>query len=320
MNSNIEIPLALVGYHNHCIDGFTSAWIAQRKLEEQEYNVEMIALDYTSESIEGLFHMISQLEKDYNQKVEHLYIVDFSVTMPTINQFKLCYPNMRVMVLDHHKTAFEEYARYMEVEKESTLNKCFYNTTVMLDNNESGASLCWRYFYPNLPMPKLVAYVKDHDLWRFELGDETKWINKYIMSQEKTFVRWDDLHLDLDDPVIEAVILKVGSDIQEEHDDLVAEVAGRAVGITLAGCDGFCVCCPPELMSDVGHELAKASGSFGAMYHIDLGDNSVKWSLRSLNTGDFDVEVIAKKYGGGGHKNAAGFIRKLLEEVGVTHG
>jgi nanoRNase/pAp phosphatase (c-di-AMP/oligoRNAs hydrolase) len=44
---------------------------------------------------------------------------------------------------------------------------------------------------------------------------------------------------------------------------------------------------------------------------MDAPGDMVSCSLRS--NGSFDVSVIAKKYDGGGHKNAAGFQVKMLE-------
>lgn len=55
--------------------------------------------------------------------------------------------------------------------------------------------------------------------------------------------------------------------------------------------------------SEVGNELAKTA-DFG-MTWFERGDGITQFSLRSI--GDFDVCEIAKKYSGGGHKNAAGF-------------
>lgn len=66
-------------------------------------------------------------------------------------------------------------------------------------------------------------------------------------------------------------------------------------------------------MSEVGHELANQSGSYGLVWYLG-SDNMAKVSLRS--NGDYDVSAIAKQFGGGGHKNAAGFslpITTLLE-------
>jgi len=39
-------------------------------------------------------------------------------------------------------------------------------------------------------------------------------------------------------------------------------------------------------------------------------DTRWRYELRSI--GDFDVGFVAKKHGGGGHKNAAGFISDAL--------
>ena len=55
--------------------------------------------------------------------------------------------------------------------------------------------------------------------------------------------------------------------------------------------------------SDVGNELALRTNSFGIVWSED--GEGIRTSLRSVR--DFDVSEIAKKYGGGGHKNAAGF-------------
>ena len=70
------------------------------------------------------------------------------------------------------------------------------------------------------------------------------------------------------------------------------------------GANGLAANCPPHLQSDVGHELANQSGTFGLLWFIDK-DNNCRCSLRS--NGDYDVSAIAKAYGGGGHRNAAGF-------------
>ena len=67
---------------------------------------------------------------------------------------------------------------------------------------------------------------------------------------------------------------------------------------------GLAANCPPHLVSDVGHELANRSGTFGLLWSLDK-DGRCNCSLRS--NGNYDVSAIAKAFGGGGHKNAAGF-------------
>lgn len=67
------------------------------------------------------------------------------------------------------------------------------------------------------------------------------------------------------------------------------------------------------LQSEAGNALAQAAADrgelpVGIVWFRDRDMFQV--SLRSV--GDFDVSTIAKQYGGGGHKNAAGFRCKVL--------
>lgn len=71
--------------------------------------------------------------------------------------------------------------------------------------------------------------------------------------------------------------------------------------------------------------IRTTSGAMAAVYMYGTADGRVKTSLRS-NTDDIDVSVIAAKYGGGGHKRAAGCfmsldmennIREISEEFGI---
>ena len=67
---------------------------------------------------------------------------------------------------------------------------------------------------------------------------------------------------------------------------------------------GLAANAPAVLASDLGHELANKSGTFGLVWSM-AGDGQIHCSLRS--NGDYDVSAIAKAFGGGGHRNAAGF-------------
>ena len=77
---------------------------------------------------------------------------------------------------------------------------------------------------------------------------------------------------------------------------------------------------PYTLTSDAGHAMCNTpyDGTndlppFAACYW-DTPEGRV-FSLRSV--GNFDVSEIAKKYGGGGHKNAAGFRIPTKESAAV---
>jgi oligoribonuclease NrnB/cAMP/cGMP phosphodiesterase (DHH superfamily) len=67
----------------------------------------------------------------------------------------------------------------------------------------------------------------------------------------------------------------------------------------------------PILQSEIANYLCKMHSQYPfAVAYFDVGTQR-NFSLRSI--GDFDVAAIASKYGGGGHKNAAGFIKNIDE-------
>lgn len=290
----------LVAYHADCIDGFTSCWVAARALQRGGYEVDTLALKYDKES-EGL--LLEELSKE---RYRELFVVDSSLPTHLLATIARSYPAMRAIILDHHKTAFEKYAPDLEFKETTATQLAVHSAHVVLNNDECGASLCWKWFHTQeVQIPTLVQYAKDYDLWRFTLGEQTKWINKYLTSQQKTLETWDALDAAFEHPQTLGIILADGKKLQEAHDEEVAKVVERAFAFTLKGIPCLAVECEPLLTSDVGHLLAMKCGTFGAMYQIDAEKKGINWSLRS--NGDYDVSAIAKQFGGGGHKNAAGF-------------
>jgi nanoRNase/pAp phosphatase (c-di-AMP/oligoRNAs hydrolase) len=118
---------------------------------------------------------------------------------------------------------------------------------------------------------------------------------------------------------------KDGQAILRAHDQNVQSVVkggarkcliyiSNTLGASVCGnFDGLAANCPPHLTSDVGHDLADQSGTFGLCWFLDK-DNKCRCSLRS--NGDYDVSVIAKAFGGGGHRNAAGFETDIQILIG----
>lgn len=299
---------ALVAYHANCIDGFTACWVAVTALEKKGVKVDTLGMEYNQGSCEEL-HLALLRESNHDEDYSELYIVDFSVPINWLERYATL-QELRVTVLDHHKTAFEIYAPDMEIKPASVLDSLVYGAEIKLRNHMSGAAICWVHFNPEAGYtPNIITYTEDYDLWRFHFGDKTKYINKYLVAQPKTLREWDRIATRMDTAGGMSKILGTGKRLQGLHDKAVQQTAQMAIPIELCNYKGLTVHCPPELTSDVGHTLATKSGTFGATYTVVLGENRIKWSLRSND--DFDVSTIAKYYGGGGHKNAAGFETKL---------
>ena len=68
--------------------------------------------------------------------------------------------------------------------------------------------------------------------------------------------------------------------------------------------------CSSELTSDLGNIISSNDNvDFAVLWKYNHPKEEYYISLRTNNK--VDVSIIAKEYGGGGHKNAAGFATKI---------
>jgi oligoribonuclease NrnB/cAMP/cGMP phosphodiesterase (DHH superfamily) len=218
-----------------------------------------------------------------------VYIVDFSYPREILERLHGIADQLEV--IDHHETAEKELGG---------LEYALFN------NKHSGAVLTWKHFYPHFPVPLFLLYIEDRDLWRFELPFSREfaaglWTEKFDPEV------WMD-HLRVDSAIknfqaIGSVILRreaaaiekatYNPKTKEEHR---IEIDGVVVPFTNT----------TTLISEVCNELAK-DHPFATTFFV-MPEKTV-WNLRSdAECPDAaHVGAIAVKYGGGGHKNAAGF-------------
>jgi len=211
-------------------------------------------------------------------------MVDFSYKRPTLLQMAAMANSM--LILDHHKTAIEDLVDLPP------------NVQTTFDVEHSGSVLAWLHYFPHVEPPQLLLHIEDRDLWRFNIPF-TREIQANVFSYPYDFVAWDELMSK--DP---AVLIAEGSAIERKHfkdiNELIKVVTRpMMIGGTLVDVANL----PYTLTSDAGHALAKGH-PFAACYW-DTPEGRV-FSLRSTEEGA-DVSAVAKQYGGGGHRNAAGF-------------
>ena len=206
-------------------------------------------------------------------------IVDFSYDRETCDALAARYPHF--LVIDHHKTA------------QAALEGATY---AHFDMTKSGAVLAWEVFNPNLPVPEILAYVQDRDLWQWKLPYSEE-VNLAIHILDRDFDAWDRFDL--------ASAMNNGVAIKKYKDQLVKDIIERTGYVTPMG-DHLVACAnTPVLVSEVGNALCNNHPAADYAL-VNCNDAThITCSLRSV--GDFDVSTIAKQHGGGGHKNAAGF-------------
>lgn len=303
----------LIAYHANCIDGFTSAWACWRGLIDTTSvlsdDIDFIAMTYDEQK--AILYKAAEYDV--------IFMVDFSLS---INTLRMMPSKPKLIIIDHHKTAFDMYSEsflpntvYPHIFEHSNL----YGATVIMNLKESGATLTWKYFFPEGPVPTLAKYVRDYDLYRFKFP-ETKFLNRYFRTQEKTIENWELLGHALENVERRNMLTMIGKHLDTYHNQIVIDlITNSAEPCELAGETGLCVNCSPHFKDEVGNLLAEQSGTFGATWQQEP-NGKIKWSLRSI--GDYDVSVIAAKFGYGGHRNAASFYlstpTESVENLGIT--
>lgn len=262
--------MTTVIYHANCVDGFTAAWCAWRKFGDV-----------------ALYQDAQYGDEPPDCAGQDVVIVDFSYPRAVLE--RIAKTANSLLVLDHHKTA------------QSELEGLPYCT---FDMARSGAGLAWDELHGN-PRPRLVDYVEDRDLWRWALPD-SKAASAYISTVRRTFDDWHGLHIDFTNSRSFEQCLQAGSAVLRSIDGYVDHLAPQYREVMIGGHLVPCInttYAASELIGRLAEDCA-GRAPFAAGW-FQKQDGSFVYSLRSR--GGFDVSEVAKQYGGGGHKAAAGF-------------
>jgi len=307
----------LVIYHADCTDGYGAAFAAWLKLgDEAEY----VPMNYNSINPADLADLTDDRE---------VYILDFS--LPRVQMESVFRLAKRVVWLDHHKTAFEMWCSkapdlFFTIHKEADDQK-----HIVLDDCKSGALLAWEYFHPGTEVPMLIQHIDDRDRWVWALNGSAELHAALGAMQPWSFEKWQDVfELASDRGMLDlytegAAILRA----QKQHVERMAKQARKCRIIktepkpngehweanVLVDALGLAVNASLH-QSEVGHELANQSSTYGLVWYV-AADCRVRCSLRS--NGDYDVSSIARSFGGGGHRNAAGFETDIETLMGWLH-
>lgn len=282
----------LVIYHAHCLDGFTAAFIAHEALSKLGQEPELLADEYTK----GLV-AVALPEWPVDVVDRDIYIVDFSYPADMLRA--LCDQANDVIVLDHHESAVKKLqAAFPDLESLPA------NLTLILDQELSGAGLTWQHFNCFEIMPDLVAMVQDRDLWRFELEDSKAFCTA-LGTYEKTLRNWKNFLI----PTEVAALIHEGYVLLKAQDSQMRSIMQGLRDIVIAGHIVPVANCPGYLASEFGNYVMKAHRPPFSATYFD-GATHRHWSLRS-NDASVNVAEIAEVRGGGGHRNAAGFLTPL---------
>ncbi|MDO8504704.1 MAG: DHHA1 domain-containing protein [Candidatus Liptonbacteria bacterium] len=261
----------VVLYHGDCSDGFGGAWAAWKKFGKKAEYIGLFRGNHYPSGLRG----------------KELYFIDF-VYSPEITK-ELVGANKKVIGLDHHVTGKASVGLMAEGS--------------VYSENHSGAVVAWKYFHPKKKVPMLLRYVEDRDIWKWALP-ASKEISAIMDTFTFDFRFWDKAAREFEKNSSRKKYVEHGRVLKKYQDFLVKKLAGTAELVKLGKHKILAVNASHEFASELGHLLAVRRAPFGLVWSQDGIGTRV--GLRS--DGTVDVAKIAQKYGGGGHKAAAGFM------------
>lgn len=273
-------------YHNDLDGRCAGAIVAQY---ENNYNKnDFFEVDY-----------VMELPLDKIQKDEKVYLVDYSFKKNTVWQLeKILEKTKNVIWIDHHTSS-------LNLENELSWIK---DIPGLRRDKISGAVLAYIYLhdvqFDDLPYP--VQLVSDYDCWQYKFDPDTTYFKLGIETEN--FDALDDIWFDLlrKHPIVYELI-KTGKIIKNYIDQNNNYYRSHfAYETEIEGLKCLVV------------NKKTNSWVFGEKYYeypivmLWVFDGEKYIYSIFTNNENVDCSKIAEKYGGGGHRGAAGFTSKEL--------
>lgn len=270
-------PQPLILYHGHnCPDGFAAALAAWLYYEGK---AEFVGLDH------GEIRSVDDLPALDGRAV---YILDFSFADYILRAIEE--RAAKLVMLDHHLSAAEKLTGF----------RCRCGV-VHFDMKKSGSHLAWEFFQPDKPMPALIRFVEDRDIWLWRYPESAAFLAALDM-EPFDFERWHQI-AEFDAAQLASYIER-GHAMDEKFSKLAELIAEHASPVVFNGVTGLMVNTPGVFHSLVGDLLCRKSGTFALLWSVDK-NLVVKCGLRSKS--GFNCIPLAASMGGGGHAQACGF-------------
>ena len=217
-----------------------------------------------------------------------VYILDFSFS--TEIMFGIDAQAAKLVMLDHHKSAAEQLTGFA--------CRC---GEVHFDMHKSGSRLAWEFFQPDKPLPDLVRFIEDRDIWVWQYPESAAFLAALDM-EPFDFAHWAAMAA-FDAAQLQQFMAR-GQAMDDKFNKLAADIAEGAQAFVFNGQPGLMVNAPSVVHSLVGDKLSAKRGTFALMWSATKG-GVIKVGLRSQR--NFDCIALARSMGGGGHAQACGF-------------
>ena len=284
----------VVCYHAGCNDGFGAALVlwylfgGRGEYRAMRYDAPFKAEDYVGRLV---------------------LMVDFSLKRPAL--LELARAADCLVIIDHHKSARAELAELFSEDGASTPGSGDLQIYCWFDMEHSGATMTFQQVRSLLPhtvpvtkLQLLLSYIEDRDLWTWVLPNSREFSSALSMWH-KSFAGWNAKIRSYESvEVMYSSLVQEGDIILQRDRKLVDGLAARAVHRFFEGLHAIEVN-SNVFWSELGERLAHLAPV--VMVWGVQSDGRYRYELRTQDK-EVDVSELARLYGGGGHKAAAGFV------------
>ncbi|MBN2661570.1 MAG: hypothetical protein JXR54_09915 [Tannerellaceae bacterium] len=325
-------------YHSRDLDGWMSAAIVKHWFLndisnvvtwEHEARMEGDNVDFISKTVRGQSSSLHFLGWDYGDDIpdlsEYDKVIMCDISFPAEvmynaqEAFHISGGVSNFVWIDHHVSAINSVKKYFE-ERDAMANKGYPEGIRRTDF--AACELTWKYFFPDEAMPEIVRLIGRYDCFGHKGTDEEQKVLEFqygaraVISDYKTAYA-NLVSLDVRDQSNieekgEATYKYLCTEAKQTYAKAFpiefywAQDIGRVNG-NPKQCNAKFICVNQERFNPI---------NFGIDYHKEGYDGFAcfwykdgKWSFSLYNdNGQVDCSAIAKNYGGGGHKGAAGFV------------
>jgi oligoribonuclease NrnB/cAMP/cGMP phosphodiesterase (DHH superfamily) len=302
-------------YHSIDLDGWMSAAIVKHWSNQPAKPTEHIC---------GIFDYIGY---NYGQPIPNLSEYDKVILVD------VSFPKEEMLVLnkklgidfiwvDHHISAIKD------VEE---IHKDFILPNGLRDTKFAACELTWMFLFPDKPMPEIVRLLGRYDCFGHKgTEEEQKVLQFQYGARSRVYDMNDAYNYFIKDTQLHSIdlvkkVLSSGIEIYKYLCTEAKQIYKRAFPANFAlsqediyGGGGAILyrflCVNQDRFNPI---------NFGIDYHKDRYDGFAcfwfangKWNFSLYNdNGEVDCSLIAKQYGGGGHKGAAGFVTNDLKSI-----
>lgn len=254
-------------FHGDCSDGMGAAWAAWKLLGNR-----------------AEYHAAFHGKPPPDVKGKNVIVLDYAFDRKTTKQ--LIRDAASFTMRDHHKSAM--------IALEGVAKPDWFQ----LDH--SGCILSWEFFHPSVDAPRFLQFIENRDQgWKPYM----EYSKEFSMAFDVTPMEFDAYDKMLHASFVDDCI-KRGSHILPYAESVIDKACRTAVRKRL-GSNDVLVVNATHWVSEIGMRLAPDC-DFALVWQWHHEEKYAKVSLRSFHA-TVDCGTVAKRFGGGGHAEIAGF-------------